>query len=113
MEPEMPVGSVIALEFILVLFCSPYSLAAIAMMGILDSSWRKHVRYTGCVPCVDAYLRPGCLQRDIIHTPDIITDDEVESVTRFSSVEMYKLTWLQMVKHSRCVVCWKPVKLSC
>lgn len=83
---------------------SVHSLAALAMIGILDSSCEKHVCYTGFVPCVDAYLRPGCLQRDIIHTPDIIMDDEVESTTRLSSVEMYKLTRLQ-------IVCCKPGEL--
>lgn len=112
MEREMPVGSVIALDFIIVLL-SPYSLAAIAMLGILDRSCGKHVCCTGSVPYVLAYLRPGCLQHDIIHTPDIITDDEVESITHLSSVEMYKLTQLQMAKRSRCVVCCKPVELFC
>lgn len=103
MEPEMPVGSVITLDLILVLL-SPYCLADITVVGILDSSCGKHVCYTGSVPCVDAYLRPGCLQRDIIHTPDIITDDEIKSTTCLSSVEMYKLTRLQIVKRSCCVV---------
>ncbi|GAA6068198.1 uncharacterized [Tachysurus ichikawai] len=77
-------------------------------MDILDNSCGKHVCYTGSLPCVDAYLRPGCLQRDIIHMPDIITDDEVDSTTRLFSVEMYKLTRLQMATRSRWAVCWKP-----
>lgn len=109
MEPEMPVGSVIALDFIFVLL-SMYSLAATAVLGILDSSCGKHVCYTGSVPCVDAYFRPGCLQHDIIHTPYIM-DDELESTAHQSSVEMFNLTLLQMVKCSRCVQCWMPLKL--
>lgn len=69
MEQEMPLGSVIARDFTLVLF-SPYSLASIAVMGILHSSCGKHMCYPGSFLHVDAYLRPGYLQHDIIHMPD-------------------------------------------
>ncbi|TSK38463.1 hypothetical protein Baya_2879 [Bagarius yarrelli] len=40
-----------------------------------------YVNTLGADFCYDD--RPGCLQRDIIHTPYIITDDQDECTTRF------------------------------